>query len=84
MPWSDEREITCPAPDELRLGYRRLPDFALSRIALLITADNVKEVQHIPSFVQFLHGEDGAEGIPRILKRVHSKLVGILFLLAVD
>ena len=84
VPRHDERKIACPASDELRLGYRRLPDFALSRIALLITADNVKQVQHIPPFVQFLHGEDGTEGIVRILKRVYLKLVGVLFLLAVD
>ena len=69
-------EVASPAPDELRFGYCCSSGSAVSGIASLVTADNVKEIQHIPSFIKFLNGENSTDGILFILKRIDENLIG--------
>ena len=72
-------EITSAAPDQLRFRQGGCADFCPACIARLITADNIKQVQHIPTLIEFLDGENGAYAVVPIFQRVDENLIFFLF-----
>ena len=72
-------KIARPAPDELRFGQGGGADFWPACVTRFVTADNIKQVQYVPAFVEFLDGENCPHPIVLVFERVQENLV-LLFL----
>jgi hypothetical protein len=80
----DKRKISRAASNQLRFRDRRVADFLPTGIAGFVTADDVKEVEHVPTFVEFLDGKNCPDAIVSIFERVQQKLVLLFLAFLVD
>ena len=74
-----KRIITSPAPDQLRLADRRRRYFFTAGLTRLVQPNDVKQIQHVPTFVELVHLKDRPIRIVRLLQIVeHRQIIAVV------